>query len=189
MMKYRWCIIALAIFLWVGCSGIQTSQDYDPKTDFQSIQTVAWATPTQPKTGDERIDNPFRDTRIRAAIRQQLEKKGLRFKPDQTPDVLVRYQYTIRQRIDSAGSGGSVGFGIGSYGSRGGIAIGTSTGNNLREIDEGTLVIDLVGAESDTLLWRGSGIQRFEAYDNPKKTTQVIDTLVESILNQFPPSN
>ena len=45
-------------------------------------------------------------------------------------------------------------------------------------------MIDLVGAESDTLLWRGSGIQRFEAYDNPKKTTQVIDTLVESILNQ-----
>ena len=188
-MEYRWTIIALVFFLWVGCSGIQTSQDYDQATDFQSLQTVAWATTEQPKTGDERIDNPFRDTRIRKAIQNQLEKKGLIFKADQTPDVLVRYQYTIRQRIDSAGSGSSIGFGIGSYGSRGGIAIGTGTGNNnLREIDEGTLVIDLVSPESDSLLWRGSGTQRFEEYDNPQKATQVIDTLVESIMKQFPPS-
>ena len=109
------------------------------------------------------------------------------FKPDHTPDVRVRYQYTLRQRIDSAGTGSSIGFGIGSYGSHGGIAIGT--GNNLREIDEGTLAIDLVSTESDALLWRGSGTQRFEEYDNPDKATKDINRLVETIMNQFPPSN
>lgn len=186
-MKDKWVFVFLTMFLWGGCSGIQTSQDYDPATDFQSIQTVAWVTSTQPQTGDERIDNPFRDTRIRTAIERQLEKKGILFKPDQPADVRVRYQYTIRQRIDSAGTSSSIGFGIGSYGSRGGIAVGT--GNDVRQIDEGTLVIDLVSAESGTLLWRGSGTQRFEAYDNPNKATQDINTLVESIMNQFPPAN
>lgn len=185
-MRSKWPAFTLAMLVWMGCSGVQTSQDYDPATDFRSIQIVAWATPTQPKTGDERIDNPFRDSRIRAAIQSQLEQKGLSFKADQTPDVRVRYQYTLRQRIDSAGTGSSIGFGIGSYGSRGGIAIGT--GNQLREVDEGTLVIDLLSAESEQLLWRGSGTQRFEEYDNPDKATRNINTLVETVLKQFPPS-
>lgn len=188
-MRYRWSMVSLLILLWTGCSGIEISQDYDPATDFQSIQTFGWVSPTQPKTGDERIDNPFRDSRIRTAIKRQLEAKGLAFEPDQTADVRVRYQYTLRRRIDSAGTSGSIGFGIGSYGRHGGIAIGTGTGNNLREVDEGTLVIDLVSKASDTLLWRGSGTQRFQAYDDPDKATKDIDTLVETIMNQFPPSS
>jgi hypothetical protein len=182
-------MIVLAMCVGAGCSGIEISQDYDPATDFQSLQTVAWASATQPETGDERIDNPFRDTRIRAAIQRQLEQKGLTFDPGQTPDIRVRYHYTIRQRLDSAGTRGSIGFGVGSYGSRGGIAIGTGTGNNLREVDEGTLVIDLVSAASDTLLWRGSGTHRFEEYDNPDKATEKIDALVDTIMGQFPPAN
>jgi hypothetical protein len=186
-MKNRWTTIVLAILVSMGCSGIQTSQDYDPATDFQSIKTFGWASPTQPQTGDQRIDNPFRDTRIRAAIQRQLEEKGFVFKPDQAADVLVRYQYTLRQRIDSSGTGSSIGFGIGSYGRGGGIAIGTGTGNNVREVDEGTLVIDLVSAGSDALLWRGSGTERFQEYDDPNKASQDINRLVETILNQFPP--
>jgi hypothetical protein len=185
-MKSRWTTIALAILVSMGCAGIQTSQDYDPATDFQSIKTFGWVSPTQPKTGDERIDNPFRDTRIRAAIQRRLEEKGVVFKPDQTADVLVRYQYALRQRIDSSGTSGGIGFGIGSHGGGGGIAIGT--GNDLREVDEGTLVIDLVSPGSDALLWRGSGTQRFQEYDDPNKASQDINTLVETILNQFPPS-
>ena len=109
-------------------------------------------------------------------IQGRLEEKGFVFKPDQAADFLVRYQYTLRQRIDSAGSNSGIGFGIGSYGRGGGIAIGT--GNNVREVDEGTLVIDLVSAGSDALLWRGSGTQRFQEYDDPNKASQDINTLV-----------
>lgn len=184
-MKNRWTIIVLVILVSMGCSGIQTSQDYEPATDFQSIKTFGWASPTQPQTGDQRIDNPFRDTRIRAAIQRRLEEKGFLLKADQTADFLVRYQYTLRRRIDSAGSSGGIGFGIGSYGRGGGIAIGT--GNDVREVDEGTLVIDLVSAGSGALLWRGNGTQRFQEYDDPNKAGQDINRLVETILNQFPP--
>lgn len=184
-MKNRWSMIVLAILVTTGCSGIQTSQDYDPATDFQSIKTFGWASPSQPQTGDQRIDNPFRDARIRAAIQRRLEEKGFVFKPDQAADFLVRYQYTLRRRIDSAGTGGGIGFGIGSYGRSGGIAIGT--GNDVREVDEGTLVIDLVSAGSDALLWRGNGTERFQEYDDPNQAGQDINKLVETILNQFPP--
>jgi hypothetical protein len=188
-MNKKVTVVALLTLFCTACSSIQTSQDYDPATNFTSLQTVAWKSPTQPETGDERIDNPFRDTRIRDAIQRQLEAKGLVFKPDQATDGRVRYQYTLRQRIDSSGPSSSVGFGIGSYGRRGGIAIGTGTGNDLRQIDEGTLVIDLLSADTDTLLWRGSGTQRFQEYDDPARATKDINALVEAIMKQFPPAN
>ena len=66
-----------------------------------------------------------------------------------------------------------------------GVAIGT--GNNIREYDEGSLTIDFVDAASQTLLWRGTGTQRFQEYKDPEKASRDIDTLVEKILAQFPP--
>ena len=184
-MRYLKHLGALIILLSIGCSGIQLSQDYDPATDFGSLKHFTWASPTQPVTGDARIDNPFRDTRIREAVNRLLQEKGYIHTSEATPDFLVRYQYTLRRRIDSEGPAGGIGFGIGSYGRHGGIAIGT--GNTVSEYDEGTLVIDIVDSKSDTLLWRGSGTERFMEYDDPQKTRQNIDSLVKRILDQFPP--
>jgi hypothetical protein len=88
-------------------------------------------------------------------------------------------------KLESGGSSGGVGFGIGSYGRHGGIAIGT--GNQVREYDEGSLTIDLVDADSAALLWRGTGTQRFREYKDPEKASRDINTLVEKIIAQFPP--
>lgn len=184
-MRKLWLVVAATALVIYGCSGVRVSQDYDPATDFKSMQTYRWESESQPKTGDLRIDNPLRDTRIRAAVTRQLNQKGFIASTDGAPTFLVRYQYTLRQKIESDGTRGGIGFGIGSYGSRGGIAIGT--GSNVREYDEGTLTIDFVDATSPTLLWRGTGIQRFREYDNPEKASQDINTLVEKILSQFPP--
>ena len=181
--------IGLAVFAATlvigGCSGVQVNQDYDPATNFKSMQAYRWESETQEKTGDLRIDNPLRDTRIRAAVARQLSDKGFVQTEDGNATFLVRYQYTLRQKIESDGAGGGIGFGVGSYGRHGGIAIGT--GNNIREYDEGTLTIDFVDAASQTLLWRGTGTQRYREFNDPEKTSRDINTLVEKILAQFPP--
>lgn len=182
-MRTIWLTIIATGLLFKGCSGVQVSQDYDPATDFKSMQAYRWATETQEKTGELRIDNPLRDTRIRAAVDRLLTEKGFIQSADGAPTFLVRYQYMLRQKIES--DGGGIGFGIGSFGRHGGIAIGT--GNSVREFDEGSLTIDFVDAASQTLLWRGTGIQRFREYDDPQKTSRDINTLVEGILAQFPP--
>jgi hypothetical protein len=183
MMKHSRLLMLSAIILLTGCSGIQVNQDYDPATDFKSMTDYDWAEATQEKTGDLRIDNPLRDARIRAAVERHLQEKGYLKTSDQTPTFLVRYRYVLRQRVESDNSG--VGFGIGSYGRHGGIAIGT--GNSIREYDQGSLVIDFLDPTSNTLLWRGNGNQRFREYDDPEKTSRDIDTLVDEILSQFPP--
>ncbi|MBC2712234.1 MAG: DUF4136 domain-containing protein [Desulfosarcina sp.] len=184
-MKKGWIAIVVTTLVVMGCSGVKVSQDYDPATDFKSMKTFRWAVETQEKTGDPRIDNPLQDTRIRAAVERLLTEKGFIKSADGAPTFLIRYQYVLRQKIESDGTSGGIGFGIGSSGRHGGIAIGT--GNSVREYDEGSLVIDLVDTASDALLWRGTGTQRFTEYDDPAKTTGDINALVEKILAQFPP--
>jgi hypothetical protein len=184
-MKKGWIAVVATTVLILGCSGVKVGQDFDPATDFGSMKTFQWESKSQEKTGDPRIDNPLRDTRIRAALERMLAEKGYHRSADETPTFLIRYQYTLRRKMESGGTSGGIGFGLGSYGRRGGIAIGT--GNSIREFDEGTLTVDFVDAASQRLIWRGTGTQRFSEYDDPEKTSRDINTLVEKIMAQFPP--
>lgn len=184
-MKGTWLwMVGLAVLL-AGCSGIRVHQDYEPASDFLSLTSFDWARQTQEKTGDPRIDNPLRDTRIRGAVERLLEEKGLEKRTDGSPAFWVRYTYVLRRKIESDGTSGSVGFGVGSRGRHGGIAIGT--GANVRDFDEEVLTLDFVGQDPETLIWRGVGAQRFTEYKAPDKTIGAINALVEKILAQFPP--
>jgi len=182
-MKFTWTTI-LIVALIAGCSGIQVSQDYDPATGFGSLERFRWETTVQESTGDPRLDNPLRDSRIRKAVEQVLKEKGFSPSKDGEATFLIRYRETLNKKLESAGG---IGFGIGSYGRHGGVAIGT--GNNLRETEEASLIIDFLDSESKTLLWRGTGTRRFKEYDDPAKASQDINRLVEKILEQFPPKS
>lgn len=177
-------MVGLAVLL-AGCSGIRVHQDYEPASDFRSLTSFDWVRQTQEKTGDPRIDNPLRDTRIRGAVERLLKEKGLEKRTDGSAAFWVRYTYVLRRKIESDGTSGSVGFGVGSRGRRGGVAIGT--GANVRDYDEEVLTLDFVGQDSQTLIWRGVGAQRFTEYKAPDKTIGAINALVEKILAQFPP--
>lgn len=179
----RGMIAAFAVALVaMGCSGIQVSQDYDPATSFGSLERFRWETTVQESTGDPRLDNPLRDSRIRKAVERVLKEKGLAPSKDGGATFLIRYREALNKKLESAGG---IGFGIGSYGRHGGVAIGT--GNNLRETEDASLIIDFLDPESKTLLWRGTGTRRFKGYDDPAKASRDINQLVEKILEQFPP--
>ncbi len=181
----RFFLAILLTAMAAGCSGITVSQDYAPATSFDALDTFAWASPKQPTTGDPRIDNPLRDTRTRDAVVRQLMAKGFMAATDGQPTFAIRYQYVLRRKLESGGGGSRIGFGVGTYGRGGGIAVGT--GNSVREYEEVSLVIDLLDPATDELLWRGSGSQRYREYKDPEKDNRDINLLVEKILNQFPP--
>jgi hypothetical protein len=183
----RFFLATLAVVLLAGCSGITVSQDYAPATSFDALNTFAWASPMQPTTGDPRIDNPLRDARTREAVARQLLAKGYIESSDGQPTFTVRYQYVLRRKLESDGGGGRIGFGVGTYGRGGGIAVGT--GNSVREYEEASLVIDLLDPATGELLWRGTGNQRYREYKDPEKTSRDINLLVEKILEQFPPDS
>lgn len=184
-MKHRGVLIVLMAIFVAGCSGIRVHQDYDPSSDLGGLTTFAWVSETQVKTGDPRIDNPLRDDRIRWSVEHLLHEKGYGRVEAGTPSFYIRYRYGLRQKIESRGTGGHFGFGMGSSGHHGGAFIGTGT--EVEDFDEGTLIIDFLKDQSGSLLWRGNGIQRFTEYSDPGKSSAAIHALVEKILDQFPP--
>ena len=183
--------LGLIVYLWIatvlsGCASVRVSQDYDVASDFSQFQTFGWASEAQPKTGDIRTDNPLLDARIRKAVEQALVGKGLRQVDKEIPDFTAAYRLVVQSKIESSpvSIGVGTGFGIGS-GSYGGIGVGTS---NVESYDEGLLIIDFTDTKNGDLIWRGTGSKRLPRQSDPQRTTEEVNSLVDKILAQYPPS-
>jgi hypothetical protein len=173
--------------LTLACSGIRVDHDYDPSADFASLQTWAWL-PHAGRSGDPRLDNALLDSRIRAAVESELAAKGYTRASSGEPDFRVTYHLSVegKLQVDTVyrdyprGRYGRVGYRRGSWG---------HTETRVREYDEGTLLIDVLQAESGALLWRGSGVATVRQESTPEKRTKRINTAVEKILERFPPNS
>jgi len=177
-------LLMMIIMILGGCAGIKVNQDYDPGTDFSNLETFAWKTETQPKTGDLRIDNPLLDTRIRKAIDNKLINMGYRKVAQGPHDFKVGYSYTVRTNFDSSPVSVGTGFGIGGGSSFGGVGIGIPVGG--QNHDEALVVIDFTDPRTGSLLWRGTGTHRISMRSTPEEITRGVNTLVEKVLAQFP---
>lgn len=184
MKNIRLLLIVLLIMAISACSSVQVSQDYDLGKPLPVLKTYRWQSAEQAKTGDVRVDNPLLNERIRRAVDRVLAQKGFEKAAAGTPDFKVAYQFSINQKIRSDDVNTGFGFGMGSRGGFGGIAIGT--GSNVTQHDEGLLVIDLTDSQG-TLLWRGTGTRYLPEHTNPEKAEKIYNELVEKILEQFPP--
>jgi hypothetical protein len=173
--------------LTLACSGIRVDHDYDPSANFASLQTWAWL-PHAGRSGDPRLDNALLDSRIRAAVESELAAKGYARASSGKPDFQVTYHLSVEGKlaVDTVyrdyppGSYGRVGYRRGGWG---------YTETRVREYDEGTLLIDVLQAESGALLWRGSGVATVREESTPEKRTKRINTAVEKILERFPPNS
>lgn len=176
-------IIFLTLFL--GCSSVQVSQDFLNDARFLDLKTYRWKSEKQKPTGDKRLDNPFLVKRIRSAVENSLSAKGYTKLTEGKPDFYVSYGYSLRSKIESRDTGASFGFGFGSVGRYGGVGI--NTGQEVRQYDQATLIIDFINTGSDDLMWRGTGTSRASEHSTPEKATKAVNEMVTKILDQFPP--
>ena len=183
MNKVSYLTLLLITVLIVSCSSVRVSQDYDPAKNMEGLKTYAWKFETQEPTGDFRVDNPLLDARIRDAVDRNMAALGFQKISDGTPDFLIVYQYVIQRKIESDRVRTGVGFGFGTWGSRGGV--GVSTGTSVSEFDEGLMAVDFLDAQSGALLWRGSGSRRVNQHEDPARTTQKINEMVNKIMAQL----
>lgn len=174
------------LFFITGCTTIRVSQDYKPNITFTEMKTYAWKDVKQKRTGDVRIDNPFNDERIRAAVDKALTGKGYVLSSGH-PDVHIAYSYNIRSKIGSSSNGPVIGFGFGTGGRNSAIGFGASTGGDVSQYDEGQLVVDLTDGITNDLLWRGTSTSRVDIQAAPEKNTLLFNKMVEKNLAQFPP--
>lgn len=181
-MKSLWLAFSLIGMVGVAaCASMKVDTSFQQGTDFAAYETFSWM-----ETSREVQDNLSRlgkaTERIEQAIETKLLSDGYR-KDVEDPDFLVVYHASVDRVITGAT--------IDTWGyryrrpalRRGGIMIADV---DVESYGVGTLVVDIVDAETDELVWRGTAT---DAVDGPRQAASKIDEAVEKILSAFPPGS
>jgi hypothetical protein len=177
------CAAALvACAALAGCSGTHVTTDYDRKANFARYRTYALqrghvVEQDAPHTRDTLVED-----RIVAAIQQELATKGLQPAPDQAhADLIATYTAGARtkQELQSTWDGGYWGPGFDDW-YWGGAGYGDVW---IEEYREGTLVIDLIDAQTKKLVWRAIA----KAENKNFRSAEYIDKAVDKAMDKYPP--
>ncbi len=175
MTKLRWTF-ALAAVAAVGlaaCSSLQTSYDAKPGTDFSKYKTFGFK-------DVEDIKNTILVERIKNAVSMQLTAKGLT-RSEESPDlwVVTHPRLSKQTQINTYNTGWGYGWGW-----RGGMGTTTST---VEEIPVGTLVVDLVDARANELVWRGTASDTLKENATPEEREKNLNNAMAKLFENYPP--
>ncbi len=175
-MRIAYRFILLTCLLAAGCAAsIPVETDYDSAQDFSSFRNYAWH-------DQARAPSPLVADRIRGAIETRLAARGYaRVEPDAAPDFRVSFTAVAEQalRVDEMTS--RMGYSNRRWG------VGVSSRTRLEEYTRGTLIIDIVDANGENLLWRGVSARTLEEGRSPEERDSDVMEIVTAILREFPP--
>ena len=185
-MTARLLLVPLLLLL-AACQTTQLDQDFDKTRDFAAYRSFTWKEPAlQYSPDDPRIKSDLTEQRIRAAVSEQLDQRGVRLAPaGGKGDVSVQAWLIVENRTDQVST--SYGGAWGGYwnGYWGGPAY-TETRNVDYKV--GTVQVDLFDAKDGKLVWRGSSEQIVRNNQNsPVERETAIRETVGKILSQYPP--
>lgn len=173
-MRNQTLAIALALTLLGTITLAQSvTYDFDKATDFSKFKTYTWVRGTN-------LSDQLNHQRIVNAVDTQLAAKGLA-KADTTPnaDLLVAYHASFDRDLQINGfSSGWGGYRFG--GSRSGTA-------RAEEILVGTLVVDVVNAQTKTIVWRGTASKEVDVNAKPETRDKNINKAADKLFKNYPP--
>ncbi len=205
---------AVAVLTITGCASLQVRTDSNPQASFGQLTTYDWTTQTVHAFGHPAVNSPLVEQRIRQAVDSTLRHMGYQRVTTGAPNFHVRYSIVAepKTRVDPGygysgygyggygyggyGYGGSgygsyyrrgyLGYGYGGYGHRG-FGYGSYYGSSrVREYVEARLVLDVVDARTNELIWRGWATDDLDRNPRPEAVQQYIEEAVEQILERFP---
>lgn len=170
----RLVIVAALVIAPVVALAQKTSFDYDKTANFAAFKTYAQKQGTP-------VGNPLIDQRFVDAIDTELAMKGLT-KNDESPDLLVAYHVAADKQKDIS----TWSTGTSPYGWSWGGGWGT-TDVRVSDILVGTLVIDVVDAGKNQVVWRGVGVKEIDPQAKAEKRDKNVKQAVQKILKNYPP--
>jgi hypothetical protein len=173
-MKFAKCLVVLILMLSAAHVQASVAVQAAKTVDFTQFKTFAW------KQGTPAAD-PAIEKLIRETVQKQLLTKGL-IRVDSDADLLVsthaRRASELREDVDILG----VQQRWPEDSESGGVS-----GDSLREIEVGTLVVDMDDGNSRLNIWRGTATRALS--ESPKTAQKQIDKAVTKMFESFPPGS
>jgi hypothetical protein len=164
--------VALGVTL-SACATMQVSSFVERGADVTKYHTYNWAPPKAQATGDPRLDNnEFFANRIHTAVEEHLNGRGFE-KATTGPDLVVHYYASVSQEINLNGSNEAYAM--------------CQDDCEPYVYDAGTIVVDLVDARTNRLVWRGWAEGSIDgAIDNQTVLERQVDDAVARIIARLP---
>jgi hypothetical protein len=175
------------VALLSACASNQVNHDFDASRDFAAYRSWSWKEPAlQYRPDDPRIKSDLTDQRIRQAVTDQLDQRGLRPAAAGAKSDLKVQAYLIvenRQQQVTTNYGGSA------WGGPWNGYWGGPMYNETRNITYKVAIIqiDLLDGKDGKLVWRGSDEQMLSGTPKPADRSAAVRATVGRILANYPP--
>ncbi len=176
--------LACTTLIMAGCSpSLKVSTDYDRNANFQQYKTFALYQDDAKKDAISALNAD----RINNAVKAEMIKKGFT-ENTSSPDLLVNVITILKDRQSLSSTTDYYGYG-GYYRpyawGGGGMGVTGNTTYNVENYKDGSLIVDIVTADSKKLVWQGTGNSEI---DKPlKDPDKQIPEAVAKIMAGFPP--
>ncbi len=178
-MKSTLIIISVLFAMMLSaCSSLDVSNDYDTTYSFSELKTYKWH---HRKREPKQVKHRAVVKQIDEIIESLLAEKGMIKSDNEKVDFLVNYQAAIDGKLKAQNYVVTVG-----YGGYGGWMYG-GTGTTITSYDEGTLALDILDAEKNELIYKS--IARIDMKEMDYDRTEMLNHIISSMLNDFPPDN
>lgn len=184
-LNFRIIPVLIACILYSCSPAVKVTTDYDHSAKFSEFKTF---TVYDLKAQEGQV-NQLDIDRITNAIRAEMISKGFT-ENNNNPDLKINAVSILKNKTEVSATTDFYGYG-GRYRPYrywgGGIGAGTASTNfNTYDYIDGSLIIDIVSAKSDKLVWQGIGnAQMSSKPDKPEK----IAAGIKKILAGFPPDS
>jgi hypothetical protein len=170
-------ILATTALVLTGCATMNVSSHVLRDADFTQYRTFEWGPADALPTGDPRLDrDPFFQDHVQGAIEKGLASRGFARISTGAPDLLIHYHANISRRID-----------INRLDRERGYCYDDACGVRTVEKEAGTLVLDVVDARTNRLVWRGWAQHSVEDMLRDRdRMEQRINDAVTRMLEQLP---
>jgi hypothetical protein len=159
-----------------GCATMSAGSHVEPTIDLRTFYSYQWGPRDALPIADPRLDeDPTFHDYVQGAIEKQLTQHGLDFAGAAQPDLLIHYHATVATRIDVTSADREHGY-----------CYGADCSARVVEYEAGTLVIDIVDARSNRVIWRGWARDSVTGvFDDRDRLHRKIDLAVRRIFDEF----
>ncbi|HHF3008017.1 TPA: DUF4136 domain-containing protein [Vibrio diabolicus] len=167
---WKGLILWAVMMLVSACTTVTT--DVDKQADFSAYRTFDFGAQAETPTS---IDG----RRIEQGLAEQLEDKGL-IKVNSGGDLYVHHDIVEESELVSSGSSVSFGYGWNSFG------VITSSPERYKERKYGKLVVELVDAKANQVVWKGVSSRKLSESMSSEKRESLIEKEIAKMFENYP---
>jgi hypothetical protein len=169
MPHIRFLFISALLLTIIACAPLAARYDFDAEADFSQYQNYQWQ--NRSHKANAITDNSLLEKRIQSIANEQLSFQNLNL-VESNPDFYLTYHISTRERIDVRDYG---------YGYWRPYRYGPST--DVYQYTEGTLIIDMIDAKNNKLVWRG---WTSRVVNQPSISEALLEKALGEIFKNFP---